>query len=158
MAKKQPEKETQVCTFCNRVSAEDRQLVSDKSGKFNICEECVRLCQQIIDDSVEESPDEDFKLEIKKPHEIKEFLDQYVVGQEIAKKTIAVAVYNHYKRLTNKTDVELNKSNILLLGSSGVGKTLLAQTIAKLLNVPFAIADSTSLTESGLTPKTSYFI
>ncbi|NLU49105.1 MAG: ATP-dependent Clp protease ATP-binding subunit ClpX [Syntrophomonadaceae bacterium] len=137
------------CSFCGKTQDQVRKLVAGP-GVY-ICDECIELCNEII----EEELAEDFGFEmgdIPKPQEIKEILDQYVIGQEKAKKILAVAVYNHYKRInlgTRLDDVELQKSNILMLGPTGSGKTLLAQTLAKILNVPFAIADATSLTEAG---------
>ncbi len=137
------------CSFCGKTQDQVRKLVAGP-GVY-ICDECIELCNEII----EEELADDFGFEmgdIPKPQEIKEILDQYVIGQEKAKKILAVAVYNHYKRInlgTKLDDVELQKSNILMLGPTGSGKTLLAQTLAKILNVPFAIADATSLTEAG---------
>ena len=137
------------CSFCGKLQDQVKKLVAGPS--VYICDECIELCNEII----EEELNEDISLEIgdiPKPKEIKEFLDQYVIGQEDAKKSLSVAVYNHYKRINlggKVDDVELQKSNIVILGPTGCGKTLLAQTLAKLLNVPFAIADATSLTEAG---------
>lgn len=141
------------CSFCGKYQNQVNRLVSG-NGVF-ICDECIRLCYSIITDDVMHSPkynDESFDLfKLPKPKEIKKFLDEYVIGQDEAKKTLAVAVYNHYKRIMmpDNSDVELQKSNILLLGPTGVGKTMLAQTLAKMLNVPIAIADATTLTEAG---------
>ena len=138
------------CSFCGKLQDQVKKLVAGP-GVY-ICDECIELCNDIIE---EELLNEDFGFnvgDVPNPQTIKEFLDQYVIGQDEAKKTLAVAVYNHYKRinLDNKIgDVELQKSNIIMLGPTGSGKTLLAQTLAKLLNVPFAIADATSLTEAG---------
>ena len=137
------------CSFCGKLQDQVKKLVAGP-GVY-ICDECIELCNEII----EEELNEDLSLEmgdIPKPKEIKEFLDQYVIGQKEAKKSLAVAVYNHSKRINlggKVDDVELQKSNIVILGPTGCGKTLLAQTLAKLLNVPFAIADATSLTEAG---------
>lgn len=137
------------CSFCGKSQDQVKKLVAGP-GVY-ICDECIELCNEII----EEELNEDLGLEIgdiPKPREIKDILDQYVIGQEEAKKTLAVAVYNHYKRINlggKIDDVELQKSNIVMLGPTGCGKTLLAQTLARLLNVPFAIADATSLTEAG---------
>jgi ATP-dependent Clp protease ATP-binding subunit ClpX len=137
------------CSFCGKHQDQVKKLIAGP-GVY-ICDECVELCNDIIEEEL--SDDVDFNLkDVPKPREIKEVLDQYVIGQERAKKTLAVAVYNHYKRvnLGGKVDeVELQKSNILMLGPTGSGKTLLAQTLARILNVPFAIADATSLTEAG---------
>ncbi|MDK2880552.1 MAG: ATP-dependent Clp protease ATP-binding subunit ClpX [Clostridia bacterium] len=137
------------CSFCGKLQDQVKKLVAGP-GVY-ICDECIELCNEIIE---EELGDEaDFELsDIPKPKEIKEILDQYVIGQENAKKILSVAVYNHYKRINmgmKSDDVELQKSNIIMLGPTGCGKTLLAQTLAKILNVPFAIADATSLTEAG---------
>ncbi|PKM82974.1 MAG: ATP-dependent Clp protease ATP-binding subunit ClpX [Firmicutes bacterium HGW-Firmicutes-14] len=137
------------CSFCGKLQDQVKKLVAGP-GVY-ICDECIELCNEII----EEELSEDLGLEMSdlpKPKEIKDILDQYVIGQESAKKSLAVAVYNHYKRInigSKVDDVELQKSNIVMLGPTGSGKTLLAQTLARLLNVPFAIADATSLTEAG---------
>ena len=139
------------CSFCGKTQDQVRKLVSGPNNTY-ICNECVLLCNEIVSDDVE-SIGMTGNLEIKKPAEIKEILDQYVVGQDSAKKALAVAVYNHYKRIqcmgNRKSDVELQKSNIVMLGPTGCGKTYLAQTLAKILDVPFAVADATSLTEAG---------
>ena len=138
------------CSFCGRTQDEVKKLIAGP-GVF-ICDECISVAAHIIEDEEMESG-EQFSLEtLPTPHEIKATLDEYVIGQEAAKKTLAVAVYNHYKRLQSNTDaddVELQKSNVVMVGPTGSGKTLLAQTLARLLNVPFAIADATSLTEAG---------
>jgi ATP-dependent Clp protease ATP-binding subunit ClpX len=136
------------CSFCGKTQDQVRKLVAGP-GVY-ICDECIELCNEIIEEEFGEDVEMDF-TNIPKPHEIKQILDQYVVSQEQAKKILSVAVYNHYKRINNdaKDDVELQKSNIVMLGPTGCGKTLLAQTLAKILNVPFAIADATSLTEAG---------
>ena len=137
------------CSFCGKLQDQVKKLVAGP-GVY-ICDECIELCNEII----EEELGEDTELElsdIPKPQEINEVLDQYVVGQEYAKKILSVAVYNHYKRINmgmRADDVELQKSNIVMLGPTGCGKTLLAQTLARILNVPFCIADATSLTEAG---------
>lgn len=136
------------CSFCGKSQHEVRKLIAGPS--VFICDECVELCNDIIREELEEKSAES-REKLPKPQEIKDILDQYVIGQERAKKVLAVAVYNHYKRLevSTKDDVELAKSNILLIGPTGSGKTLLAETLARLLNVPFTIADATTLTEAG---------
>ena len=137
------------CSFCGKAQEQVKKLIAGP-GVY-ICDECIELCNEIIDEELSEEVSLDLG-NIPKPKEIKAILDQYVIGQEEAKRTLAVAVYNHYKRINSEDrfeDVELQKSNILLLGPTGCGKTLLAQTLAKILNVPFAIADATSLTEAG---------
>lgn len=137
------------CSFCGKTQKEVKKLISGP-GVF-ICDECVEICYDLISQEKEEKDKEEFKLPT--PSEIKAFLDQYVIGQEKAKRVLSVSVYNHYKRIYFKSklknDVELQKSNILLIGPTGVGKTLLAETLAKFLKVPFAIADATTLTEAG---------
>ena len=138
------------CSFCGKTQDQVKRLIAGPNDIY-ICNECVNLCDTIISEEMElESSSEEVAL--SKPTEIKETLDQYVIGQDEAKKTLAVAVYNHYKRINAKTSgqtTELQKSNVLLLGPTGSGKTLLAQTLANILNVPFAIADATALTEAG---------
>lgn len=143
------------CSFCGKPQSQVKRLISG-SGVY-ICNECVSLCQDIIADEERMTADggapqpENYRL--PKPMEIAEILSDYVIGQEEAKKALAVAVYNHYKRISStadsEDDVELQKSNIMMIGPTGSGKTLLAQTLAKILNVPFAIADATALTEAG---------
>jgi ATP-dependent Clp protease ATP-binding subunit ClpX len=137
------------CSFCGKTQDQVRKLVAGP-GVY-ICDECIELCNEIVEEELGE--EEEFELkDVPKPTEIRSILDQYVIGQDMAKKSLAVAVYNHYKRINSnqKSDeVELSKSNILLIGPTGSGKTLLAQTLARILNVPFAIADATSLTEAG---------
>ncbi len=140
------------CSFCGKTQDEVRSLIAGP-GVY-ICDQCIDLCQSIVDDMEHEQGEKESDLDfaaLKKPHEIKALLDEYVIGQEQAKKALSVAVYNHYKRIYtgNKGDVEISKSNILMLGPTGVGKTMLAQTLAKILDVPFAIADATTLTEAG---------
>ncbi len=137
------------CSFCGKLQEQVRRLVAGP-GVY-ICDECIELCREIIEEDYQDVTDLEMK-EIPKPEEIYNILNEYVVGQNLAKKSLSVAVYNHYKRInsdTKKDDVELQKSNIVMLGPTGCGKTLLAQTLAKILNVPFAIADATSLTEAG---------
>ncbi|NLG02506.1 MAG: ATP-dependent Clp protease ATP-binding subunit ClpX [Clostridia bacterium] len=140
------------CSFCNKTQDQVRKLIAGPNGAY-ICDECVDICMDIIEEEYEQSDNDKTEMEINlmKPREIKDFLDDYVIGQDEAKKVLSVAVYNHYKRvLANKDlDVELQKSNIIMLGPTGSGKTLLAQTLAKVINVPFAIADATALTEAG---------
>ncbi len=140
------------CSFCGKTESQVLKLLKGPNGVY-ICDACVELCSEIIEEELSEDEavfDED-EINLLKPEEIKEFLDDYVIGQENAKKALSVAVYNHYKRILAEPDldVELQKSNVLLLGPTGSGKTLLAQTLAKILNVPFAIADATTLTEAG---------
>ena len=148
MAKFEDKKQLK-CSFCGKNQDQVRRLIAGP-GVY-ICDECIELCQEIIDEEFEDEVDLESK-DLPKPKDIKDFLDKYVIGQDDAKRSMAVAVYNHYKRINadNKSDdVELQKSNIVLVGPTGSGKTLLAQTLAKMLNVPFAIADATSLTEAG---------
>ncbi|MCR5185932.1 MAG: ATP-dependent Clp protease ATP-binding subunit ClpX [Clostridia bacterium] len=139
------------CSFCGKPQELVKKIIAGQD-KVYICDECVLLCQDIIEQEFyDEDVGEKF-VEMPTPHDIKKILDDYVIGQEEAKKTLSVAVYNHYKRINNNSkidDVEIQKSNILLLGPTGCGKTLLAQTLAKILDVPFAIADATTLTEAG---------
>ncbi len=139
------------CSFCGKSQHEVRKLIAGPS--VFICDECVELCDDIIREELDDRSD-DGQEKLPKPQEIKDVLDQYVIGQQRAKKVLSVAVYNHYKRLDthanrDKNDIELSKSNILLIGPTGCGKTLLAETLARLLNVPFTIADATTLTEAG---------
>ena len=139
------------CSFCGKSQKQVRKLIAGP-GVY-ICDECIELCNEIIEEELSDSEEISF-TELPKPHEIYEFLDEYVVGQDQAKKVLAVAVYNHYKRVragqrSTDEEVELQKSNILMIGPTGSGKTLMAQTLARLLNVPFAIADATALTEAG---------
>lgn len=137
------------CSFCGKTQNQVNRLIAGPN--VNICDECIERCHSILENEVPQEMNKDFEL--KKPAEIKEILDQYVVKQEDAKRALAVAVYNHYKRISSNrkvsSDIELQKSNILMIGPTGSGKTLLAQTLARLLNVPFAIADATTLTEAG---------
>ena len=141
------------CSFCGKTQDQVRKLIAGSNDVY-ICDDCIELCAEILEEEFADQNDKgpDFSgINLLKPKEIKEFLDEYVVGQDEAKKVLSVAVYNHYKRITSKgtQEVELQKSNILMLGPTGSGKTYLAQTLAKILNVPFAIADATTLTEAG---------
>ena len=141
------------CSFCNKSEDQVRKLIAGPEGVF-ICDECIGICAEIMEEELAQyglEDDFDTDINLLKPEEIHKILDDYVIGQEDAKKALSVAVYNHYKRITaaRNLDVELQKSNILMLGPTGSGKTLLAQTLARLLNVPFAIADATTLTEAG---------
>lgn len=139
------------CSFCNKSQDQVRKLIAGPKAKgVYICDECIEVCSEIIADEFVPYENQD-GINLLKPKEIKEFLDDYVIGQDEAKKVLAVSVYNHYKRIlaNENSDVELQKSNILMLGPTGSGKTLLAQTLARVLNVPFAIADATALTEAG---------
>ena len=141
------------CSFCNKTQDQVRKLIAGPSGVY-ICDECVEICSDIIEEEYEEEEEilDGEEINLLKPVEIKQHLDEYVIGQEAAKKVLAVSVYNHYKRITAKhdeDDIELQKSNIIMIGPTGSGKTYLAQTLAKIINVPFAIADATTLTEAG---------
>lgn len=140
------------CSFCNKPQSQVRKLIAGPDGAY-ICDECIEVCSEIIEEEFEYDDDrrEFDDINLLTPEEIKAFLDEYVIGQDEAKKVLSVAVYNHYKRIMAGSDlgVDLQKSNILMLGPTGCGKTLLAQTLAKILNVPFAIADATALTEAG---------
>ena len=140
------------CSFCGKTQDQVRKLIAGPVGVY-ICDECVDLCSDIIEEEYEDEQDmqSDLDINLLKPREIKEFLDEYVIGQEDAKKVLAVAVYNHYKRIMAERDpdIEIQKSNIIMIGPTGSGKTFLAQTLAKIINVPFAIADATTLTEAG---------
>ena len=140
------------CSFCNKPQSHVRKLIAGPNGAY-ICDECIEVCSEIIEEEFEYDDDrrEFDDINLLTPEEIKAFLDEYVIGQDEAKKVLSVAVYNHYKRIMAGSDlgVDLQKSNILMLGPTGCGKTLLAQTLAKILNVPFAIADATALTEAG---------
>ena len=151
MSEKQEADKKLFCSFCGKNQSEVKKLIAGPS--VYICDECVSLCNDIIKEDLAESPKDVEEDKLPIPEEIKSILDDYVIGQESAKKTLSVAVYNHYKKLknskTSSDDVELGKSNILLLGPTGSGKTLLAQTLARLLDVPFTIADATTLTEAG---------
>ena len=142
------------CSFCGKRQSQVRKLIAGPEGVF-ICDECIDVCAEILEEELESVEEDSFDsrdINLLKPKEIKSFLDEYVIGQETAKKVLSVAVYNHYKRVTAPKgidDVELQKSNIIMIGPTGSGKTYLAQTLAKIINVPFAIADATTLTEAG---------
>ena len=138
------------CSFCGKTEEQVRKLIAGPDGAF-ICDECVGICSEIIDEEFADEYGVGDDINLMTPREMKEFLDDYVIGQDEAKKVLSVAVYNHYKRIlsSHKKDVELQKSNILMLGPTGSGKTYLAQNLARMLNVPFAIADATTLTEAG---------
>ena len=140
------------CSFCNKTQNQVTKMIAGPAGVY-ICDECVEICADIVEEEIEEiQEEEELDINLLKPVEIKEFLDDYVIGQEEAKKVLAVSVYNHYKRVMAPKDldeVELQKSNIIMIGPTGSGKTYLAQTLARIINVPFAIADATTLTEAG---------
>ena len=142
------------CSFCNKTQNQVRKLIAGPSGVY-ICDDCIDICTDILEEELQDEEEEESvhpEINLLKPIEIKDFLDEYVVGQEEAKKVLSVAVYNHYKRVMaprDLDDVELQKSNIIMVGPTGSGKTYLAQTLAKIINVPFAIADATTLTEAG---------
>ena len=139
------------CSFCGKSAKQVRKMIAGLNNTY-ICDECVELCQEIFDEEMggENAGGDVTDIHLLKPKEIKDFLDEYVIGQDEAKKVLSVAVYNHYKRITSKVrDIDVQKSNILMIGPTGTGKTYLAQTLAKILGVPFAIADATALTEAG---------
>ncbi len=144
------------CSFCGKTQEQVKKLIAGPEGVF-ICDECIEVCMEIVEDELYEQEEaepaqNDLEINLVKPREMKAFLDENVIGQEEAKKVLSVAVYNHYKRILSQnddSDIELQKSNVIMLGPTGSGKTLLAQTLAKIINVPFAIADATALTEAG---------
>lgn len=147
---KRDDKASLSCSFCGKSQKEVKKLIAGPS--VFICDECINLCNDIIEQELDQAEEDEGRLQVPKPSEIKGVLDEYVIGQERAKKVLSVAVHNHYKRIdvrSSRDDVELRKSNILLIGPTGSGKTLLAQTLARILNVPFCIADATNLTEAG---------
>ena len=154
MANKSDDRQSFFCSFCGKAQKQVRKMISGPSGVY-ICDECIELCAELVEEEFEKDvavPEENESgINLLKPMEIKAFLDEYVIGQDDANKVLAVSVYNHYKRVLMQPslDVELQKSNILMIGPTGSGKTYLAQTLAKLLNVPFAIADATALTAAG---------
>ena len=145
---KTPEKQNQFCSFCGKAVYEVKKLVSGRN--VCICDECIALCNDIMADDMRTAVTRDAE-KLPTPHQIYDFLNEYIIGQDVAKRTLAVAVYNHYKRhnVTLNSNVEIQKSNVLLIGPTGTGKTLFAQTLARILDVPFAIADATTLTEAG---------
>src|SRR5690625_4291942 len=152
MSEKTAADKTLYCSFCNKSKDEVNKLISGPDSVY-ICDECVELCADIIHEQTIDQARDHLKKELPTPKEIKAFLDEYVIGQEEPKRNLSVAVYNHYKRVqfleVDDDEVELSKSNILLIGSTGSGKTLMAQTLARLLDVPFVMADATTLTEAG---------
>ncbi len=149
MANRTDDRKVLRCSFCNKTESQVRRLLAGQN--VYICNECIEICYEIIEEEFSDEVETSGDVNLLKPVEIKEYLDQYVIGQDAAKKVLAVAVYNHYKRILSakEMDVDLQKSNILMIGPTGSGKTFLAQNLAKLLNVPFAIADATALTEAG---------
>ena len=138
------------CSFCGKTQDQVRKMIAGSNNVY-ICDECIELCGEILEEELGEEEPDFSGINLLKPKEMKAILDDYIIGQDEAKKVLSVAVYNHYKRILSKkgSDIELQKSNVLMLGPTGSGKTYLAQTLAKLLNVPFAIADATTLTEAG---------